>query len=344
MDAKEDEVDYGQLIKQYPWIATKKLDCILSPDSDGFLCGLLMSHVLGWNIRGFYDGKILVYDRFADYHHCIFLDLEINRSDIRSIGNHMIEYNRSLVLENFNFGNCLQPNILRGFDGKNVFDRKYPFGTIHLILGILQSAGSIQKISKNAVSPLLFADGVGNNLFGYPENCLDWIRYLGINRRGHILHPLFCDSGLNFYDVMEHLRDFFVMRDKYNATGYYGDNEYMEGGRNKRTGHQLKISNTKGEMINVLEIDPPLLSIHEKEKKRVECFISELGNLTGWEYDASRWSWTNLKMIKFQKGMLSGESADLRVRLNNRNYLELFRKNPFSLAMTASNRIEYSLE
>ena len=31
----------------------------MSPDSDGFLSGLLMSHFLGWKIVGYYDGKVL---------------------------------------------------------------------------------------------------------------------------------------------------------------------------------------------------------------------------------------------------------------------------------------------
>lgn len=54
------KIDYRELLKKYPWVVKYKQNCILSPDSDGLLCGLLMSHYLNWRICGFYDGKVLV--------------------------------------------------------------------------------------------------------------------------------------------------------------------------------------------------------------------------------------------------------------------------------------------
>lgn len=185
---KNNTIDYAALIAQYPWTKEKNRKCILSPDSDGFLCGLLVTNFLGWEVAGFYDGKILIVKDGVDYHDCVFLDMEINRSDIGSIGNHLIDYNLNIEVENYNFDQCVQPNMLRGFDGKNAFQKKYPFGAIHLLMGILQEGGFISELPDSAVSPLLFADGVGNNLFGYPENCLDWIDYLKINDESHILH------------------------------------------------------------------------------------------------------------------------------------------------------------
>jgi hypothetical protein len=53
-------IDYEAIVKNYPWIIHEKMNCILSPDSDGLLCGLLMGHVFDWSVKGFYDGKILV--------------------------------------------------------------------------------------------------------------------------------------------------------------------------------------------------------------------------------------------------------------------------------------------
>lgn len=53
-------IDYEKVLKQYSWIVKRELDCVLNPDTDGLLCGLFMSHYLGWHIRGFYDGKVLV--------------------------------------------------------------------------------------------------------------------------------------------------------------------------------------------------------------------------------------------------------------------------------------------
>jgi len=336
-------IDYAALITQYPWVTARDRYCILSPDSDGFLSGLLVTNFLNWEVAGFYDGKILISKRGVDFNECVFLDMEINRPGVGSIGNHLIEYNRNLVINNRNFDACLQPNMLRGFDGKNAFQRKYPFGTIHLLLSILQGAGVINDIQDDAISPLLFADGVGNNLFGYPENCLDWINYLKINQDTHILHKFLCETNLNFYQIMQYLQRFFVIRDSFNATGYFDGTNFVQGGNNKRTGHKLKITNGQGVKINLTN-NGSSFDIHTAESQRVQGFIREVAVMMGWQYLDRKWNWGNFDIKMLQKGLLSGESTIASSRLNNQTYKTLFDQNPFSLAMTASNRIEYTLE
>lgn len=333
------KLDYDLLLDGFPWIAQKNQNCILSPDSDGFLCGLLVTNFLGWNVVGFYDGKVLICKDGVDYQDCVFLDIEINRKNIRSIGNHLVEYNYLLDIPNRNFTQSIQPNILRKFDKKKNFQQKYPLATIHLLLGILQAKGVINKLHTEAFGPLLFVDGVGNNLFGYPENCLDWISYLGIDDMKHILHNFLCENDLNFYKVMQQLKLFFEMRDKYNAQGYFDGEMYIQGGRNVRTGHQLRTTNPKGAIINLSKTDDKL-EVHTHERERVEGFIKELAKSMHWEYLPDKWTWGNFVHKKLTKGALSDKTK----RLNNASYVELMQKNPFSLAITASNTLEYSLE
>lgn len=338
-----EKIDYKKLIAQFPWVIEKNLKCILSPDSDGFLCGLLVTNLLGWEVAGFYDGKVLITKQGVKYADCVFLDMEINRAGIRSIGNHLVEFNQKLSVSNRNFDQCIQPNSLREFDGKSAFQRKYPFGTVHLLLSILQAGGVIKDLPESAISPLLFADGVGNNLFGYPENCLDWIDYLKINQPEHILHKFLCENKLNFYQIMGYLKEFFIMRDEYNAKGYFDGKDFLEGGNNKRTGHKIKITNGQGAHINLFN-QGAYLEIHETEAKRVEGFIRKVAEMMGMEYLPEKWNWSHFDLTVFAKGLLSGESKDPALRLNNGTYSSLFEKNPFSLAMTASNRVEYTLE
>ena len=48
---------------------------------------------------------------------------------------------------------------------------------------------------------------------------------------------------------------FLRMRDNFNATGYFIIAvSYIDGGRNKRTGDKLKISNSSGTPINLVKI------------------------------------------------------------------------------------------
>ena len=49
------KIDFDAVLDQYSWIKDSEQNCILSPDSDGLLCGLFMSHFFNWNIKGFYE-------------------------------------------------------------------------------------------------------------------------------------------------------------------------------------------------------------------------------------------------------------------------------------------------
>lgn len=89
---KNDVIDYALTIKRFPWLVKREQNCVLSPDSDGLLCGLFASHYLNWKIRGFYDGKIMVLEKGFDPKECIFVDMEVFRKDVRSIGQQSIFY------------------------------------------------------------------------------------------------------------------------------------------------------------------------------------------------------------------------------------------------------------
>jgi len=193
--ARTDQIDYKKTVKDYPWIIKKEQNCILSPDSDGLLCGLFMSTYLDWRIKGFYDGKIMLLDKDILAKDCVFLDMEVFRKDIKSIGHHMVQFNKKKKPSNWdNYKKCIQPNNLRDYDGYNDFRLKYPFATIHLLIGIVGSKIKL-TIPKSAICPLLYVDGVFKNLFGYPENCIDWLRYLNAESSKNKLYDIFFGSS-----------------------------------------------------------------------------------------------------------------------------------------------------
>ena len=168
---RDDVIDYVAVINKYPWLVERNQDCVLSPDSDGLLCGLFASHYLNWKIRGFYDGKILVLEKGFRARDCIFLDMEVFRKEARSVGQHMVMFNKDHLPANWrNFDNCFSANNVRGYDAKHNFSQKYPLGTIHLLLGVLGSVKKM-KIPATAICPLLHTDGPFKNLFNYPDNC-----------------------------------------------------------------------------------------------------------------------------------------------------------------------------
>lgn len=317
---KVDQIDYKEIIKNYPWIVKSRQNCILSPDSDGLLCGLFMSTYFNWKIKGFYDGKVMLLDKNTLVKDCIFLDMEIFRKEIKSVGHHMVQFNKRRKIDGWNnYENCIQPNNLRDYDGYNDFRLKYPLATIHLLIGIVSSRITL-TIPKSAICPLLYVDGVFKNLFSYPENCIDWLRYLGAETEGNKLYDIFFNEHYSVYNLMVALKNFF--------TKISGISE------NRNGNDKIKISNTKGEPINIKMVGK-FCELSKDEREKSENFLEILSHLTKWKYKKEGWQWNNLKIYQFNKS---------NTKPNNKNFEAMIAQKPISWAMTSGLAIEYTTD
>ena len=56
------------------------------------MCALLMSKYLNWKVKGFYDGKVLLFQKDVVPKDCVFLDMEIalNLKKRRSTSNYTL--------------------------------------------------------------------------------------------------------------------------------------------------------------------------------------------------------------------------------------------------------------
>lgn len=325
LSGRDNTLDHYRLIAQFPWIVEKNKSCILSPDSDGLLCGLFMSHFFNWKVKGFYDGKVMLLHKDFKPSDCVFLDIEIYRENIRSIGHHMINYNKRMNFIKWNnYKNCIQPNILRNYDGRNDFRLKYPLATIHLLISIVSNKIDF-KLTEDSVAPLFFTDGTFNVLFSYPENVLNWMNYLGITNATNPPYRIFCENDFTPYKLMLEMDKFFRRRDEISISNERGD--------------RLRISNTDGSPANSLyNEDGVYLNILAVE--RIKKFISLLEEFTSWEYKEDDWTWQNFKQHLFTKKDFKGQNK----RVNGNNFREMVEQNPLSWAMTSGDNIEYTLE
>lgn len=311
-------IDYNLLLQKYPWIIEPNQNCVLSPDSDGLLCGLLMSSYLNWKIRGFYDGKVLVLEKGTKPRDCVFLDMEIFHSSVRSVGQHMVTFDKNKLPKNWSgFNQCIAANNLRGYDFKNDFSKKYPFGTVHLLLAIVSQKMDI-PISKEAVCPLLYTDGVFKNQFNYPENCLSWLIFLGADFENNPLQKIFLDKHYSTYELMLALQDIFF--------------EIHGIGSGRRGGDKIKISSSKGQLIN---IDEQNNCLEQSTKKQAEEFLNILAAKTGWSYNSEYWSWGPYQTFCFKKGSVKPGKA---------RYNALMEKDLISLAIISRESIEYTID
>ena len=319
----EGKLNYECLVQQYPWIVERGHNCILSPDSDGLLCGLLMQHFLDWNIVGFYDGKVLILKDGLKTSDCIFLDMEIFRSFTKSIGQHMLMWNAKKDIDKpewANFANCISPNNIRKFDGKTKFNKKYPLGTIHMLLGIVNTMTRVE-IKKDAICPLLYTDGTFKCMFNYPENVLDWLAFLSADDEKSPLYQVFFNNSYSTRALMVSLKIFFA--------------KIQEISGSSRGGDKIQISNKNGESVNMVQNSKTLFDLNERQVEIGTKFLKLLSNLTGWVYSADKWCFCDFNIYNFSKGQIVP---------NGKNFDALISRLPISWAMTAGKRIEYTVE
>ncbi len=307
----KEKIDYPCILSRNEWLFEKNKMCIISPDIDGILCGMYMSNYFNWKIGGYYNGKILVIYEDVDIKECVFLDMEIFRKDIKSIGQHMLLFNNRNFPENFNqnFERCINPNLLRSFDAMSNFKCKYPLATIHLLMCILRNKIEF-TIQPSSITLLLYVDGTFKNLLNYPENCISWLHYLDAkNPQSPIAGLLNLFATQKISKMMHDLEALF--------------HQFKEIAGNKRGGDKIHLDKIENQQFSKEMIN--------QTHKLLE-FIS---SLTGWEFKSENWFMNNLKVIKLIK--------ETENKLNNKLYNSIVSQNPISFAITATKRLEYTL-
>ena len=327
LQGKTEQIDYNKILEDHPWIAKRNQKCILSPDSDGLLCGLFMSHYLDWEIVGFYDGKVCVLkDGYSAYDEDVcFLDIEIFREGVKSMGHHMLSVYNSEINDEWNnrFRNCIQPNLLRGYD-RNNFRLKYPLATIHLLIGILESKVNIE-VNETAIFPLLFTDGTFNVMFSYPENVMNWWGYMKVKDNSNLLKKVFLGEDYTTYKLMLEMDSFFRERDKISVPRERGD--------------RMKISNKDSSPYNIEE-EGRLFKINQEAKERCESFLGILSRHTNWEYKQANWNFNNFNKMEFTKS----DFVSRKWTITKKNYKDFMNLNPLSWAMTSGINVEFTIE
>lgn len=331
-----------RIVERYPWIARENQKLIISPDSDGFLSSLLLMNYFNAKVVGYYDCKVMLCEDGIDPRDCTFVDLDIFCQDIKSVGHHMVCFNKDRKPGNwYHYDNCIQLNNLRDFDCKHNFQQKYPFATIHFLLSLLETVKEIE-IAPEAVVPLLFSDGVCNNLFGYPENCLEWFQWLKADDPESLLYDVFYKE-IPFSSVMEQMNDFFKARDRFNSTCYYDFNEHRVIEKNRsRSGHHMIISLSDGTPANIVTNTDGTYNILDQERARTLGFIELMAGLMGWRALPDKWGFSNMKLYRFKKESMSSLGGGSTPRLNQDNYKAMVESNCFSMAITAGTTIEYT--
>ncbi len=310
-----EKINYKEIIEKYPWLIQKEQNCIISPDADGMLCGLFMSHFLNWKIVGYYDnGKNLILKNNIKVKDCIFLDTEIYRPNIKSIGHHISLLRQNNTEINLsNYSSCLNPNNLRYRTFKENFSKKYPMGTIHLLISIIGSVKDIE-FSDESFFVVLQADGTINRFLDrYSENLRDWLLYLGAENSGHVLNRMLSKE----------------------TTLLKINKEYVEYIQRFVKEKKDKILISEKNIIKKSSFNLYKTSFSDICIQSTTDYLGFLSENTGWEFDKSRWTFDDFCLYEFTKKI---------VKPGVRTFNKAVQENFLSLAITGNVSMEYTLE
>jgi len=223
--------DYAQIRAEFSNMLGADRRCIISGDIDGIFSAVLATQVFQWQVVGLYtlnDLWILkecLPPETADPQPAIekasvvFLDHDIYRSNLDSIGHHMLQWSGDTPIPLHSAGRAsLNPNLLRGFTKKE-FNRKYPFGTFHFLLACSSAWGILGDFDPDdeTTTLLLHIDSSFESGIKYQDNVLDWLEWLGGSERGSPLYPI-CRRMRRFSPYVV-LAEFRKLADRFRGMG-----------------------------------------------------------------------------------------------------------------------------
>jgi len=174
-------------LREFQWLREPNRPCIVSADLDGVASAMLQGAYLGWRTVGIYDGKLLaLYEPPADidWDGVVFIDVEILRPEIHSIGNHLFALDSQDVTDlRSTYGKCANPNLWRGINVYDSFQRKYPFSTLPMLLASLAIEDDTFDLSRFWMALVLHTDSSFTNAGVYQANALDWLEAMDTRGR-----------------------------------------------------------------------------------------------------------------------------------------------------------------
>jgi len=324
--------------KCYSWLYNKRDEIkgiIISPDTDGFISALFLNEVYGWKVVGFYDGKVLATLKSIDFKNnkekYAFIDVEILRKGIKSIGHHILlwDSNKPPKLITSIQNEMANPNNWRGMcaNKDEKFKRKYPFGTFHLLISLVYYLYPNKKFfnsnPEDALIPSIFVDGVFKNLFNYPENCLDWLKYLTNNDSNHPLEILL-NHPTSIKELTGLIKDFL---DELNAS--------WTTQKKDRKGKITLYRKGKLEDIKKIEND---YYLDKTVSNELHNYLKHLANRYKWNFDVNNWN--------VLKDKLDVVIFDKKINETRKKYYdEAIRQKPISLAIISKNKgLQYTID
>jgi len=269
----------SQLLNDRSWLQDLKDgkggDLVVGGDLDGWISALILTNHNAI-VRGVYNNRELALDKNFKGEDVSFIDHDIARPNVRSIGHHITSYSKQKKAAHLYHPEGVQINDLydtsfKDKDAKRNIAYKYPFSTALFLLWLFDY--DLMKFSGWQRYLVFQADGVISNFNRYPHSTQEWIkRVFG----AFLSNPM---KALNMMESSCYAIDFRKLR-----------SEHIHR-KTKGEGQGKGIEKTKN-----IEITPDgKLTLDQKD------FIVALGKEIGFPFKPENWKcWDNMRLHKFK--------------------------------------------
>jgi len=162
-----------ETLQSHPFAVERGRQMVVGTDIDAILSAAYMQTYYDWEAVGFYDLTNVYYDSDASPLDAVWVDLDVARSDVDSIGHHILTEDANVPDAHTS---SLNPNLLRGHSHAN-FSRKFPTSTLHLLMW-LHDHDEDYSYEQKALCWLADSAWINGQQHRYKSNVQDWVEQM----------------------------------------------------------------------------------------------------------------------------------------------------------------------
>ena len=222
---------------------------IIGNDLDALMSACLLKKHYNWDILGIYDLTRIWHGiplpelaEKIDQNKIVAIDLDIYHSKIPSVGHHILTMTPNDTIPGH--AKSLNPNLIRGIHNSQ-FRRKYPLGTIHFLLWLLDETSHISDSTRD-LAWLVDSSYINGQSHRYRDNVGEWIRV-------YFNDPAYL-RDFEMIDTLEFEERIKTLINTIAQTGVAVSRGQVESKHLRLRGGQCQFKNPNSERENVLRI------------------------------------------------------------------------------------------
>lgn len=242
--------------EKFPWAMQSGQKMVVGTDLDSILSSAFAHHYKGWELVGFYNlENVYTSVPIQDLRAAVWLDLDISRPNIKSIGHHILLLDDTPIPQH---ANSLNPNLLRNVTHSR-FNCKYPLATFHFLCwlwGITPPVDGNLSLALYWLPDSAFINAQSNTdqKRHYRPNVCEWVECMNIS---------FLKCSLDLIDTKEFEESVKQLTDQFQQLGWSVEPGQACSNHLNLTGAQCRFENP--------------------DKQKLDALYGLIAQITGWQ-------------------------------------------------------------